>query len=288
MRVLILGSTGLLGPSLMAEAAGRGMVPIGAARADADVALDITDLNALEATLIRINPDMVINAAALTDIARCEAEPGHAWNVNARPATVLADWSMRTGRPMMFVSTDHFFNEGGPHNEFAPISLVNEYARTKRAAESFTMQAQLGLVLRTNIVGARKGFGRWAIQSIESGAPMVGFADHVTSPLHVDAFSKAAFDLVDRKARGLLNVGARDACSKFEFIARLADALGTNVRLAAGTVAQQAPKRARACALSSSAAETILGRAFPTIGETLVSMVEEHRAVATELLRQTA
>jgi dTDP-4-dehydrorhamnose reductase len=288
MRVLILGSTGLLGPSLVRAALIRGMVPVGAARSGADIAVDVTDLAGLEAALVRVDPAAVVNAAAMVDVGRCEAEPGAAWNVNARPATVLADWSIRTGRPVLQVSTDHFFLDTGPHDEAATVTLVNEYARTKRAAESFALQAPRGLVLRTNIVGARGGFGAWAIRSVVQGAPMIGFADHITSPLHPDAFADAALDLLGKGATGVLNVGARDACSKFEFIARLADALDQGVRLAAGSVGQQSPRRARDCALDSTAAEAILGRPLPLVEDTLIAIVEEHRALAVQPERRIA
>src|SRR3989338_815561 len=157
MKTLLLGSTGLLGPSVAREAYRRSHVLLDAARREASITLDIADNQALRSLLDEENPDLVINCAALVNVELCESDPTLAWHVNARPLAFLAEWSRTTGGRLLHVSTDHYFTEGGaaPHAETAPISLVNEYARTKFAAEAFALTAPNALVLRTSIVGIR-------------------------------------------------------------------------------------------------------------------------------------
>src|SRR2546427_848561 len=94
--VLVLGATGLLGQAMVAEARARGLKAAGAARSGADIALDVTDDSSLKGALERVRPTVVINSVVLADFAKCEADPGLAMRVNARPVALLAEYCRMT------------------------------------------------------------------------------------------------------------------------------------------------------------------------------------------------
>ena len=128
MKVLVIGSTGLLGQAVSTEVRSRGWSLVTAARSGADRPLDIGDLAALDDCLGEVRPDLLFNCAALTDFAACEQDPGLAYRINARPLAVMAAWSLRTGGRLLQVSTDQYFVTGGatPHREDEQVELVNE------------------------------------------------------------------------------------------------------------------------------------------------------------------
>lgn len=286
--VLVLGASGLLGQALMAELARRGRPAVGWSRGQGGV--DLAAIDALAPRLDAQAPSLVVNAAAITALDRCEREPAAAWLLHARLPGLLADWSRTRGVPFVQVSTDHYFS--GPvnalHDEDAPVAPPNEYARSKLAGEALALTAPRALVLRTNIVGRRgwpgqPSFAEWVVERLCAGAPFDGWTDSWSSSLEAGQCAAALLDLADRGATGLLNLAARDSTSKADFIAGLGDALGRPAR-----ALRRVPRpagglpRANALGLDVRRAEARLGRPLPTAHEVsarLAQVFEENAHV---------
>lgn len=284
MNVLVLGATGLLGTEVMKSLNARGLRALGAARSGTDLVIDITNQMALFRLLTRVEADVVINCAACVDLAACEADQEMAYRVNGQPAAVLSAWSLQTGNRFIQISTDHYFDGDLPlrNDEYALPSLVNAYAASKFAAESMTREAENSLVIRTNICGAQKGFGKWVLDSLIEQKPMSLFTDYYTSTMHISDCAEAITDLVKSKETGLLNIASRDVSSKAEFVLAVAEASGLEPgHITQTSVGELTPKRARACGLDVSKAESILGRNLPTLAETAAKLVAEDARCAT-------
>jgi len=286
MRILILGGTGLLGRALCAEAKRRGHVPLSVARSGADYTLDLGGEDALVPILKKAKPDMVINAAALVDLAACEADPVLADHINARPARILADWSHETTKLFVHISTDHFFDGDGnaKHNEQAAVVLCNAYARSKYAAEQHALAVPKALVVRTSIAGFHpdgRGFANWALKALKNHEPMTLFDDFYGSIIDTTMFSAALFDLIERNQTGLINLASRDVSSKKDFILGLAAAAEIKVDGAkTGSVRALTPRRARSLGLDVKRAEQKLGTALPGRAEVCKTLVSQWRAQA--------
>lgn len=283
MKVLVLGSSGLLGQAATREVSSRGWTPITAARSQADLAFDIDDADALNEALRQVAPDIVFNCAGLTDLGRCERDPGLAYRVNARPLAILAGWSDSSGRTLIHVSTDHYYTTGdaAPHDEQAPIRLVNEYARSKYAAEAFALTASRALVLRTSIVGIRgwqqPSFAEWAIQAVLENAQVGLFTDAYTSSIDVGTFAKAALDLALGGVTGLLNLAAAEIYSKAQFVQEIAAQMGRRLDYATLTsVTAQDPPRAGCLGLDTSRARSLLDYPLPTLSEVVKAVLKDH------------
>lgn len=280
MKAVVLGSTGLLGQAMVRELSARGHQPIGVARRAAAVSADISNDKELVEALDRERPDLVVNCAALVDIEACERDPGTAWKINARPLSFLAQWAVRHDCPLLHVSTDHYYTEGGSlgHRETDPVVLLNEYARTKYAAEAFALTAPQALTLRTSIVGLRgwpvKTFAEWAIEAVEEDRAISLFADSYTSSIDVETFAAKALDLAQLGCRGIYNLGSREVVSKEAFIREIAAQLGCPLSKATvGSVGQLATRRATSLGLDVRRAEEKLGSPLPTLAEVVRSIL---------------
>jgi dTDP-4-dehydrorhamnose reductase len=283
MKVLVIGSTGLLGQAVSNEVRSRGWSLVAVARSGGDHALDISDLSALDDCLDGVRPDLLFNCAALTDFIQCERDPGHAYRVNARPLVSMALWSRRTGRRLIHVSTDHYFITGGaaPHRENERVWLVNEYARSKYAGEAFALTAPRALVFRTSIVGIR-GWDRptlaeWAIRSVLDNAPVGLFTDAYTSSIDVGAFARAAIDVALGAATGLLNLASREVYSKAQFVQEIAAQMGRrldNATLASLTA--ERPLRAGSLGLDVGKVQGLLEYPLPGLPEVVRAVLDEH------------
>jgi len=289
--VLVLGDTGLLGQALMRELARRSRPAVGLSRRSGCDLTRLPSPQALARVLEPLAPALVVNAAAWTQLDRCEHDPQGAWALHARLPGMLAAWSQDTGVPWVQVSTDHYHS--GPrnlrHDEDAPVMLLNEYARSKYAGERLALGSPKALVLRTNIVGRRgwpgePSFAEWALQAVRRGQAFAGYTDAWASSLEAGQCAAALLDLAGLGVRGLLNVAAHDSISKMRFIALLAQAMGLD---ASAMQPQPRPTaglaRANALGLDVSRAERILGRMLPDsvqVARALAAVFKEDRHVA--------
>jgi dTDP-4-dehydrorhamnose reductase len=288
MAILLFGATGMLGQAIAAEAGRRGRRVVGASRQGSDCQIDLARVDEVSALLERAAADLVVNAAAITALDACERDPGAAYAVNARAVAEIACWCARHAVPLVHISTDHFFtgDRDLPHAETAPVTLVNEYARTKFAAEAFAHLAPGALVLRTNVTGRRGWRGRptfaeWAFHALLLRAPLGLFEDFHTSTIDTPSFARALFDLVDRGAAGTLNLAARTVASKRRFVQTLARVLCVTLDWdEAASVASLPVRRAESLGLDVARAERLLGYALPDtlqVCRNLVSQWEQDR-----------
>ena len=287
---LILGATGLFGQAAMREAERRGIDALGAARSNADIDLDMADREAVWTTLNELKPSLVLNSAALIEIGACEANPELAHQINAEAVDALASASESLDVPFVQVSTDHYWTGDGArqHDEDAPVTLVNEYAKSKYAGELAALKYPGSLVVRTNVTGFRgwtdrPTFAEWCMDVIEEDRPVTLFTDFYTSTIDAGGLAVAVFDLVERGATGLFHVGSSEVTSKSEFITGLAKVAGRPLTLAReGSVAGLIPRRAESLGLDVDKAERLLGYQLPganDVWQSLVQQYEEYRCV---------
>jgi len=270
-RLLVLGDTGLAGTAIVQAARARGLAVTGASR-HGERTVDLGDAAALRALLAELSPATVINAAAIVSVADCERDPDRAWRVNARPASLIAEAAREQGFRFVQISTDHFYSGDGrhAHREDEPVVLLNDYARSKYAAEAFALTAPDALVVRTNILGLTSAtgasFGEWALGVIETDGEATLFADQYVSILDIWSFAEGLLDLAASEARGLINLASSQVFSKAELVEALAAALGRKLtRARRGSVGQQAVRRPDSLGLDVGRAETVLARRLPDL-----------------------
>jgi dTDP-4-dehydrorhamnose reductase len=275
----------MLGQALSLELRRAGHPVGGFARANADFNIDATNDAMLLHALTEFDPAIVVNAAAITSLDACERDPGGAYRVNARLPAVLANFCGGRGRRLVQISTDHYFDGDGRrrHDELAPVTLKNEYARTKFAGEAFASTCPDHLVVRTNIVGFRgwpdrPTFLEWALKALRASEPMTLYDDFHTSSLDVTSFAAVLRGLLALPTRGLLNVAARDVASKREFILGLAGRLGLDTTACRdGSVRSLAGvPRAASLGLDVTEAERILNHALPDTNAVLDVLARQY------------
>ncbi|MDT0346417.1 dTDP-4-dehydrorhamnose reductase [Streptomyces litchfieldiae] len=155
-RWLVTGAGGMLGRELLTVlAADPGARVTAASRAT----LDITDANAVTAAVA--GHDLVVNAAAWTDVNGAEAHEAEAVAVNGRAVATLATACAANGARLIHVSTDYVFpgDTATPYAENAPTRPINAYGRSKRAGEEAVaaLLPETGHVVRTAWLYGRHG-----------------------------------------------------------------------------------------------------------------------------------
>ncbi len=265
----------------MEEAANWCNESIGAARQGTDEAIDLTNLAALRRALERLRPELIVNAAALTNFDTCEREPAMALTLNGQCVGVLADYCGESKAILVQISTDQYYtgDVDTAHDEEAPVRLLNEYARSKFAGEEHALAAHNSLVIRTNVTGwrgwpDRPTFLEWAVGMLESGDEVTAFGDYFTSTIDCRTLARATFELWHAGFSGLFNVASREVVSKKTFMIRLARHLGkSQARIVDGSVRTLGTNRAESCGLAVTKAEAALGYRLPDCDEVIRALL---------------
>ncbi|MFA1549862.1 dTDP-4-dehydrorhamnose reductase [Actinomadura chokoriensis] len=146
-RWLVTGAGGMLGRDLLGVLAAEGVAATAATRAD----LDVTDPAAVRAAVR--GHDLVVNAAAWTDVDAAERDEAAATAVNGTAVRSLAEACAAGGARLLHVSTDYVFDgtATSPYPEAAPTGPINAYGRGKVAGERAVLESlpDTGYIVRT-------------------------------------------------------------------------------------------------------------------------------------------
>lgn len=203
MRVMITGAQGQIGQALLRDTP-LGFEVHGLARAS----LDIAHEDAVRATVARIQPDAILNAAAYTAVDRAESEAVPCHNVNEHGAGFLATSARECGARLVHISTDFVF-DGTASIPYSPDSVprpINVYGESKWRGE----QAVLGIlgdravILRTAWVYSARGnnFVCKMLRLMREQGEVNVVADQFGTPTAAHSVARALWELVRRTDLG--------------------------------------------------------------------------------------
>ena len=223
MKVVTLGASGLLGSVLVPalRLADYDVATIGRSM-DSDFRCDAGNSESLFSALNDLQPDLVINLVALTDVDQCESDPKQAFLVNLRTVENLVKWSESGIKAchLVHISTDQVYDGPGPHYE-DDVMLTNYYGFSKYASE-LAVQRVASTVLRTNFFGKsmcekRTSFTDWVYDSVVNSRKIYLFNDVFFSPLSMVTLVEMIILVVSKKPLGIFNLGSRSGLSKSDF-----------------------------------------------------------------------
>lgn len=167
MKTLLLGANGQLGRSFLVHGGlgERGQL-VAASRDGALTAgargeiADLSNPASLPALLDRVQPDLIVNAAAYTAVDRAEQEEALAIRVNGEAVGVLGRWAAAHGALVLHYSTDYVFDgrQSQPYAVAARTAPLGAYGRSKLAGEqALEASGADHLIFRTAWVYAAHG-----------------------------------------------------------------------------------------------------------------------------------
>jgi dTDP-4-dehydrorhamnose reductase len=165
LNILLTGAAGQLGSELLPLLSARGRLTATdrskpASAMENWVQLDISNGSKLEKLLNRIQPELIVNAAAYTAVDQAEADAETANDVNAELPLRLATWAKRNDAHMIHYSTDYVF-DGTSSRPYLETDLPNPqsvYGESKLAGErALEALACKHVILRTSWVYSSHG-----------------------------------------------------------------------------------------------------------------------------------
>lgn len=201
MTILVLGARGQIGSELMARAGTRSITGLGHAQ------LDIGRADAVSEVIGKLNPRLIINAAAYTAVDKAESQAELAYAVNRDGPAHLAQACATESIPLFHLSTDYVFDGRKPtayveDDEPSPTSI---YGASKLAGEQAVRERlPQHLILRVSWVFGAYGnnFVRTMLKLAQSRPELRIVADQRGAPSHAGAIAEQLLKLADRYLAG--------------------------------------------------------------------------------------
>jgi dTDP-4-dehydrorhamnose reductase len=232
VRVVITGAGGQLGAALVHEFRAAGHEVSAFPRGD----LDVGDDRAVAVTMDRVRPELIVNAAAWTDVDGAEDNAIGALNANAFGVRALARACRVHGAVLVHYSTDFVFDGTAdrPYTEADVPNPRSVYATSKLLGEWFAADAPIAYVLRVEslfggVSGGPPARGSVAtiVEALRQGAAPRVFVDRTVSPTYALDAAQATRQLVDMHApAGLYHCVNSGRCTWYEFAQELARQMG--------------------------------------------------------------
>jgi dTDP-4-dehydrorhamnose reductase len=217
VRVLLAGAGGQLGLELAGVLPERDHEVVALDRQG----LDVADPEAVQSAIDEHGPEIVINAAAYTNVDGCEDETDLAYAVNALGPRNMAQACEPRGCALLHVSTNYVFDgeNGRPYEPFDPPSPISAYGRTKFAGEEYVMRLmnRWYVVRSAGVYGRGHNFVRTMLRVAGERDSLKVKDDEFISPTYARDLAEGIVRVVEDGRYGLYHLTNAGSCSWYEF-----------------------------------------------------------------------
>src|SRR5512139_3192051 len=225
MRIYITGSKGQLSRALMRRLARHDLCGVDLPE------VDLTDLASARSSIAAFKPDVIVHAAAMTDVDAAARDHDLAYRVNALGTRNVAVASEAIGAALLAISTNEVFDgtKNEPYLEFDPTNPINPYARSKLAAEQFVrdLTTRFYIVRIAWLYGlGGNNFVKKIITRADTEGKLRVVTDEVSSPTYTEDLITAIEQLMPTGAYGVYHFTNDGACSRFEFAQKILEFSG--------------------------------------------------------------
>jgi dTDP-4-dehydrorhamnose reductase len=195
MKILLTGKDGQVGFALHKKLASLAEV-IATDRYE----LDLANPDAIKAFIDKIQPDLIINPAAYTQVDKAESEKLLAHQINAIAPQVLAEKASELNIPIIHFSTDYVFDglKDEPYLETDEASPQSVYGQSKWEGEEAVSQHEKHIILRTSWVFSNRGenFLKTILKLSQERSSLNVVSDQQGTPTSSDLLANVTFSIV--------------------------------------------------------------------------------------------
>lgn len=229
MRIVITGAKGQLGHELQRVLQDHQLT-----------LLDVPDCDVtkpgVEASIADARPDVVIHAAAYTDVDGAEREPELAMAVNAEGTGRVARATAKAGARLLYLSTDYVFDgrQGVPYRETDQPNPLNVYGRSKYEGEQRALRhCSNTLVIRTAwLYGAHgNNFVKTIMQLASEQQELRVVSDQRGCPTHAGDLAVAIKQVLGTNLKGFAHATGAGDCTWYDLALEIVSLMGSPVRV---------------------------------------------------------
>lgn len=226
MKILLLGHKGMLGSDLFLKL-NMGYEVVGLDKEE----IDIVSASECEEAIKEIKPDIVINAAAYTNVDGCETAKDECFAVNAEAIKNIAGACRDKNIRIVHFSTDYVFDGTAkqPYKEDHQCNPINTYGASKMAGERYLRSLSENYILiRTAwLYGVNgKNFVQTILEKVKTTKKLTVVDDQTGSPTYTKDLATAVDLLITQNAKGIFHITNRGNCSWYQFAVKILQEAG--------------------------------------------------------------
>lgn len=270
MRVLITGATGQLGSYLCDTFASHQVLALGRE------ACPLSDCHKLQATFQDFQPQLVLHAAAWTDVDGAEEHPHEAFLTNAIGTRFLATLAYQYNAELVYLSTDYVFSglKNTPYSVYDAPEPQSVYGSSKLAGEGEVRALNpRHYIIRTSGLWSsrRNNFALAILERAKTGQDLYVVDDQITAPTYIPHLAQAIAELVKSNLYGTYHLASTGELSWFQFAKLLVEQGGYNAIVKPITTQDLTRPAARPAysVLDSSPYTLVTGKRLPTVEEAI-------------------
>jgi dTDP-4-dehydrorhamnose reductase len=249
VKVVITGSNGLLGQTLLRlllkEKDSYQVIGFskGKNRSGINdfnyVSIDLTQKETLKEKIQEIQPDFIINTAAMTQVDACETNKEDCNILNVEVVKWLVDISKEINAHLIHLSTDFIFDgRKGNYKETDLPNPLSYYGMSKLKSEEILINSKINYtILRTILVFgkvhemSRANIVLWVKERLEKGEEITIVNDQYRAPTYVEDLALACKISIEKKALGIFHVSSNKLLSIYEISQQIAEVFYLNKSL---------------------------------------------------------
>ena len=231
-----MGSSGLLGSSLTPKLNSlKYEVITHSLNNQTDYKVNLCFKNNVFEFLKEVQPDIIINLVALTNVDYCENNPDEAYNINVKVVINITDYIIQSTREiyLLQISTDQVYDNNFYHHIEEDVTIKNVYSFSKIMAEEVAKKVPSSII-RTNFFGKshsknKKSLTDWVYNKLQNNQTLKAFDNVYFNPLSIGTLCSIIINLIDNKYTGIYNLGSWGGFTKAEFIIYFAKSLNLSI-----------------------------------------------------------
>jgi dTDP-4-dehydrorhamnose reductase len=217
VKIVITGAGGQLGHDLIrALSPAHELLPLSREQ------LDVTDELAVMQQITACCPDVIIHAAAFTQVDLAETMLDKAYAINSTGTRNVALAAHHCAAKLVYISTDYVFDgtKTGSYTEMDRTNPLSVYGNSKLHGEKFVeMISQRYFIVRTSWLYGKHGsnFVTKVLSMADRQSRLTMVYDQTGSPTYTLDLARFVGELVETEKYGLYHVSNQGCCSRYEF-----------------------------------------------------------------------
>ena len=235
MKLLITGASGLYGSKLAKMALSQNFDVYSCDVQELSVygkfmKVDISDKRLVDESFLEIKPDVVVHAATLTDVDKCETNKGLAWKINVDGTKNIVDAAKKQQAFLVYISTDYVFSgDKGQYKETDKPEPINYYGYTKLKAEELVENgsdsyciARPSVIYGSTPAAGKVNFVLWVIDKLRKGERIKIVDDQWNSPTLNTSLAEMTLEVIDRRLTGIFHLCGATRINRLNFAQSIA------------------------------------------------------------------
>lgn len=275
MKILVTGAHGQVGQAVIRRFSADTRFDVrGVSHVDVDISSHDDAFNIVSDYL----PDVIVNAAAMTNVDACEEKIEDAFAINSLGVRNLTQAAERVNAHLIHTSTDFVFDGqmSRPYTEFDTTNPLSVYAASKLGGDNEALQYNKSTVLRVAWVFGNPGgdFFSWVIKGVREGVITSLIDDQIGTPTYSRDIADVAYHCVTHKHYGLFNAANSGETTRLEMGRLVCDRLGIEHNLTG--ITSDSLNRPAARPAYSALSSDVLARTTGIVMRSWQDALEEH------------